>query len=67
MSPPLLGYHVVEGSSLLAEQRLQQCLPRNAQVLSDVAEEALNVPTRSEPWLGIVTWCSPSCVVLRRR
>jgi len=48
MSPPLQGYYVVEGRSLLAEQCFQQALPRNVQMLSDVAEEALNVPTRSE-------------------
>jgi hypothetical protein len=39
MSPPLLGYYVAEGRSLFAKQCFQQCLLRDAQVLSDVAED----------------------------
>jgi len=39
MSPPLLGYCVLKERSLLAEQCFQQRLPRNAQMLSDVAKD----------------------------
>jgi hypothetical protein len=48
MSPPLQGCYVIEGRSLLAKQGFQQSLPRNAQMLSDIAEDGTQCATRSE-------------------